>query len=193
VWTGDRRAEVAPARRRQPSRRARKAARCAGACAPKDPDEELLDAGGQALRRPVLARERRTADPPPAPAPAPKGPPPPPASTQTCGPDVTQAVKDIVAKTKTDYGGWSRVKKDEACAALENYYCAGDAWDIVELHNRGWLTGYAPCADRAGPCKDTVIVDGSCSYAGSVNYVIFGVMCELCDIWKSTMGDMIWA
>ena len=37
------------------------------------------------------------------------------------------------------------------------------------------------------------MVDGSCSYGGSVNYVIFGHMCRLCDIWQSTMENMVWA
>jgi hypothetical protein len=180
-----------------PGPRERKLTRCAGACRcggtceqRSEADEDVLAAGGRALRRAVLARDRRNAPPPPAPASSGSNAP---GSDQLCGPDVTQAVTDVVAQTKADYAGWSEVQKNEACAALENWYCAGDAWDIVELHNRGWLDSYAPCSDKGGACKNTVMVDGSCSYAGSVNYVIFGAMCALCGIWESTMEDMIWA
>ena len=109
----------------------------------------------------------------------------------TCGPDVTKQVKDVVAATRAAYGGWSDDDKQLACDALESPACGGVAWDIVELHNRGWLTGAPSCA--TGACHDTVRVDGGCSYGGSVNYVIFGVMCDLCGIWQSTMEDMIWA
>lgn len=114
-------------------------------------------------------------------------------SAQTCGPDVTQQVKDVVAATRATFNGWSQEDQELACGALESMDCAGVAWDIVELHNRGWLGGFTGCAQNPGPCQDTVRVDGSCSYGGSVNYVIFGVMCDLCDIWQSTMEDMIWA
>jgi hypothetical protein len=37
------------------------------------------------------------------------------------------------------------------------------------------------------------MVDGECSYAGSVNYVIFGVMWKLCGYREDTMLAYIWA
>jgi hypothetical protein len=148
----------------------------------------------------VLARDdNRRATPPPAPAPAPtpatgpsSGPGPSPA-TNTCGPDVTQQVIDVLALLSARYISWSRDKRLKQCNALESRECAGSDWDVVELHNRGWLDTYAPCAAKAGPCKDTVHIDGTCSYGGSVNYVVFGAMCKLCDIPKWLMEDMIWA
>lgn len=179
---------------------ARRLDRCAGPCSCGghcSEDEELLAAGDRALSRAVLSREEaRRAKPTPAGAAAAAPAPPPPAPKPpdpACGPDVTQTLKDAVAKTKADYASWDPAKRKKACIALENPECAGDAWDIVELHNRDWLDGYAPCADKTGPCKNTVMVDGSCSYGGSVNYVIFGHMCRLCDMWESTMENMIWA
>jgi hypothetical protein len=177
----------------------RTVARCAGSChcggrcgGPTAEDEDLLAAGQRALHRAVLARDDTRRATPPAPT-APSGGSSAPSSTQTCGPDVTRPLLDVLAATSTAYASWDRHKRQKACDALENYSCAGAAWDIVELHNRDWLDGYAPCADKTGPCKNTVRVDGNCSYAGSVNYVIFGAMCKLCDMWQSTMEDMIWA
>jgi hypothetical protein len=57
------------------------------------------------------------------------------------------------------------------------------AWDIFELRNNRWILGYRPLCASAGAtpaCGSTIEVDGACSYAGSPNYVIFGVMCSLC-------------
>jgi hypothetical protein len=167
--------------------------RCGGKCGGHhvEPDQDILDAGQRALARAVLAREgRRVPDAEPAP-PVAKAPAVNPDTT--CGPDVTQQVKDVVAKTRKDFKGWDKKKQNDACWSLQNLMCAGAAWDVVELHNRKlWLPTYAPCATKPGKCEDSVMVDGGCSYGGSVNYVIFGVMCDLCDIWKMTMQDMIW-
>jgi hypothetical protein len=79
---------------------------------------------------------------------------------------------------------------------------ASISWDIPELHHQEWLQDYR--TDCATFCKTptcgffrgdpgwvdsgekeskaiaSVQIDGSCHYAGSVNYVIFGVMCRLC-------------
>jgi len=108
-----------------------------------------------------------------------------------CGPDVTQQVTDVIAKLRSDWGGWSSDQRGEACASLENVECGPDAWDIVQLHNNAWIyKDYRPaCAsEKADPkCGSSVQVGSDCHNAGSVNYVIFGVMCDLCGIWKWTM------
>ena len=135
---------------------ARRLDRCGAAHAHED--EELLAAGDRALSRAVLSREEaRRAKPVPAgaaaAAPAPPPPPPKPAGP-ACGPDVTQTLKDAVAKTKSDFASWDPAKRKKACIALENPECAGDAWDIVELHNRDWLDAYAPCADKTGAVQE---------------------------------------
>jgi hypothetical protein len=77
------------------------------------------------------------------------------------------------------------------------------AWDIPALHHAEWVQDYRPeCATfcktptcgffpgdpgfKPGDSEDSstaiasVQVDGTCHYAGSLNYVIFGVMCRLC-------------
>jgi hypothetical protein len=109
-------------------------------------------------------------------------------------------VKDVVARTKTLFAGWTQEQKDDHCAALVSPSTASIAWDIRELHRQEWIQRYRPdCAtpcsagDPKKPCgsfpgdpgygrtQASVQIDSSCHYAGSVNYVIFGVMCKLCD------------
>jgi hypothetical protein len=117
-----------------------------------------------------------------------------------CGPDVRKQVEDAVALTATTFAGWSDYDKKVACESLNNIWTAAIAWDIVELHNQEWLEDFRPdCATwtkypRCGwfPSDPDYIHDGKsrvagsvqvgsgCHLAGSVNYVIYGVMCRLC-------------
>jgi hypothetical protein len=93
-------------------------------------------------------------------------------------------VEDAVSKTRTTFAGWSASDKSDACDALTSLRTGAYAWDIVDLHNNAWILGYRPaCAtEKATPkCGSSVQVGSDCYYAGSVNYVIFGVMCDLCD------------
>ena len=71
------------------------------------------------------------------------------------------------------------------------------AWDIVQLHNNRWISAvYQPlgCATTGATphCGESVQVGSDCHFAPGVNYVVFGAMCKLCDIWPSTMKLMIW-
>jgi hypothetical protein len=128
----------------------------------------------------LLLRDGRD-NPNPAPAP-------PPPSTDggsgaVCGPDVTAQVSAAVANTRTTFGGWSSSDKSDACHALNSLSTGAYAWDILELHNNAWILDYRPaCATKGAspPCGSTVKVGSDCHYAGSVNYVIFGTMCDLC-------------
>jgi hypothetical protein len=181
---------------------ARPLARCAGACECGGGCHEHEEAAEEPLprlaRRPLprasVARSEDTRRAtPPSPTPTPPTGATAPSGAPTCGPDVTKALLDVLAKTSSLYASWDSKQRDRACTALDSWACAGSAWDVVELHNRGWLDAMAPCADKAGPCKNTVRVDGQCSYAGSVNYAIFGAMCRLCDISSWWMEDLIWA
>ena len=100
-----------------------------------------------------------------------------------CGPDVTQQIQDAIALTRRSFAGWSSDQKDEACEELRGVTHGAVAWDIVDLHNNGWILGYRPmCATQGAtpPCGSTVEVADQCYYAGSANYVIFGTMCRLC-------------
>jgi hypothetical protein len=132
-------------------------------------------------------------------------------SCKTCGPDITDALKQAVQKIQSQFGGWSDNDKQNACISLESLeprwggegfftafpkYAveAGVAWNIPELmrnsvdfkggHRGGnqWIKSYQQygCASPDPPCGQTVQVDKECYYSGTVNYVIFGVMCRLC-------------
>jgi outer membrane protein OmpA-like peptidoglycan-associated protein len=100
-----------------------------------------------------------------------------------CGPDVTAQVAHAVDHTRAMFAGWTPEQRTESCEALRGVTTGSYAWDIVQLHNQGWILGYRPlCASQGATpvCGDTVQVGTECYYAGSANYVIFGTMCRLC-------------
>ena len=157
------------------------------------PDSPLEHDAERQAAQPVLLRERDPATPAPAPAPSPA---PAPAPSFVCGPDVMPQVRGVVAALRSAWSGWTSNQRGEACWALENIDCGPVAWDIVQLHNNAWIyQDYRPACASAGAnprCGSSVKVGPDCHNAGSVNYVIFGVMCDLCDIWRRTMHAMIW-
>jgi hypothetical protein len=108
-----------------------------------------------------------------------------PCTQKLCGPNVTSQVTAAVTKTKTTFATWPSNHKEGACSALQSTQDNGSgqkmaavAWDINDLHHQEWIALYDPCGKA--PCQNTVQVGDQCYYAGSVNYVIFGVMCKLC-------------
>jgi hypothetical protein len=110
-----------------------------------------------------------------------------------CGPDVTKQVQDVVALTKSDFAGWSAGTRVSHCDALDSLLSGAAAWDIYELHNNDWIyKNYRPACATIGatpPCGSTVQVGTECYYAGSPNYVIFGVMCKACYDHYTAKGD----
>ena len=148
-----------------------------------------------AERRAVVV-DRSGIGPPPAPAPAPTPPVAAPATPPRflCGPDVTTQVQDAVSKTRTTFAGWSASDKESACGDLDSLLTGAVAWDIVQLHNNGWILSYRPACATVGatpPCGSTVKVGADCHYAGSPNYVIFGVMCNLCHGFFTAAGRAV--
>lgn len=106
-----------------------------------------------------------------------------PAPQYICGPDVTTQIENAVSNTKSTFAGWNTTQKNDACQALISFSTGGYAWDILDLHNNAWILSYRPvCATRGAhpPCGSTVEVNAECSYAGSPNYVIYGIMMKLC-------------
>jgi len=100
-----------------------------------------------------------------------------------CGPDVTKQTKDACALTRTTFALWNNDEKKERCETLFSSWTGPTAWDVDELHNHEWIKRYNPeCAvgGQSKSCVASVEVNEKCFYAGSVNYVIFGVMCRLC-------------
>lgn len=106
------------------------------------------------------------------------------AATPVCGPNVTTQVRDVVALTKSDFAGWSAGSRESHCDALDSLLTGATAWDIFQLHNNAWISrDYRPACATVGatpPCGSTVQVGADCYYAGSPNYVIYGVMCKAC-------------
>jgi outer membrane protein OmpA-like peptidoglycan-associated protein len=164
-----------------------------------------LEACGRLIR--TLARRGRRR--PVSRTPTPTGPTPPTVPPEqeslerprpVCGPDVTAQVQSALAFTRSRFRGWNPSEQSQACTALVEPPEAAFAWDIIDLHHNRWILQYrcSPpssscpvgttvpehpvCATWGAvpPCGSTVEVGNQCYYAGSANYVIFGVMCRLC-------------
>jgi hypothetical protein len=110
---------------------------------------------------------------------------------KVCGPDVTQQVKDAIKLTKAKFNsGWTNDRKETACQHLTSIVYGWVAWDIIPLNESDWiLRDYGSvCASKetAPSCIKSIQVDGQCFYAGSVNYVVFGTMFDLCNTYYAT-------
>jgi hypothetical protein len=114
----------------------------------------------------------------------------------SCGVEVTDLIKGAMKDARAAFKGWDDDDKLDSCQALVDLSTGDIAWDIVEMH--GQVTGdllnnrFRPACATSGAtpaCGSSVTVDGGCHFAGSANYVIFGVMCRLCsdflaDLWR---------
>jgi RHS repeat-associated protein len=94
-----------------------------------------------------------------------------------CGPDVTAAVDNTLDAVSKAFSGAS---PEQQRAAAEEMYTAGaaeNAWDITYLKQIG-ITGGSPFQGQPsvgdGSCQGTVVYEGKCVYAGSLNYILFG-------------------
>jgi hypothetical protein len=127
--------------------------------------------------------------------------------TRICGPDMTAHVVKAIERTKEEFAKWKayeeksdKTRASGACEALDSIYpqmdgqpLASKSWDILQFFDKTWLEDYyaVGCADQN--CYESVQINDGCHYAGSVNYVIFGVMCKLCGMADTKMYDLIWA
>lgn len=99
---------------------------------------------------------------------------------KTCGPDVTSAIDDALARVRSAFAGWSGLKRAHACANLVTLPGAAFSWDIVELGPGGRAQFSAQYRPDCSTCGHSVQVGNRCHYSGSVNYVVYGVMMRLC-------------
>jgi hypothetical protein len=121
-------------------------------------------------------------------------------TTFACGIDVTDATKSAISLTRTEFGKLTLEKKHEACQALSSLRTGAYAWDIIDLHrqvtNDALNKPFRPACATSGAtpaCGSSVTVDGSCHFAGSSNYVIFGVMCKLCSqYYQDQLNNASW-
>jgi hypothetical protein len=101
-----------------------------------------------------------------------------------CGPNVTAQTREVLGRTALIFQYMPDEVKGQQCRALGDPAVAINAWDITELHFHKWLANYnPPCATACSTghtCEASVQIDNSCFYAGSVNYVLFGLLCRLC-------------
>jgi hypothetical protein len=139
----------------------------------------------------------------------------PPVGQHICGPDIFDAVAAVLADVRTTFGGWPSAKKRGACDAITNLNPFGStsgfvmAWDIENLFlpNTAWLRSapfHPPCGmpgaagdvEDSKTCSNSVEVHNKCFLAGTVNYVLFGQICKLCNaefgvLSESTMENLI--
>jgi RHS repeat-associated protein len=109
-----------------------------------------------------------------------------------CGPDVTAPVREALQLTINSFWRWSDPTKHYQCYQLLDITGGGafSAWDIEQLHYwaqniRGIYnrrTDYPSCATSTG-CEDSLQMNGTCWYAGDINYALFGVMMRICYDW----------
>ncbi len=105
-----------------------------------------------------------------------------------CGPDITLNLVAVLERVQAAFNSWDRERKAQACRSLYTRGTRAEAWDIKELYrgvHETWISQYQPeCSTsvrkRLLNCAISVKVAGQCYYAGSVNYVVFGKMCKLC-------------
>jgi hypothetical protein len=101
---------------------------------------------------------------------------------KVCGPDISTQLEDAVARTRSAFAGWSSAERATACVALAETPIGAVGWEINQLGPGGReqaAKNFQPaCATCGGSLS--VQVGSGCHYAGSVNYVIYGVMMRLC-------------
>jgi hypothetical protein len=113
---------------------------------------------------------------------------------KVCGPDVTDALKNVLSRTKAAFAGWSSTQQFVACDSLLSV--AGVVgWEINQLgpgnREQGAKNFQPECATCGGSLS--VQVGSGCHYAGSVNYVVYGVMLRLChDHLKDSLLGVDW-
>jgi hypothetical protein len=101
---------------------------------------------------------------------------------KVCGPNITTALEDVLSRTKAAFGAWSPLQRAVACTSLVQTPIGAVGWEINQLgpgnRDEGAKNFQPDCATCGGSLS--VQVGSGCHYAGSVNYVIYGVMFRLC-------------
>jgi RHS repeat-associated protein len=115
-----------------------------------------------------------------------------PCPTCVCGPDITVALRYTLDEVYRHVGAASLVDISVDCESLWDPLTAEWSWDITKLYDKLWLTEApywrdglypvcaTPCSKTELGCVATVEVDGSCYFSYDVNYVLIGVLWNLC-------------
>jgi hypothetical protein len=106
----------------------------------------------------------------------------------TCGPDVTDPVKNVLQDIQSHWDQWDFDQRETSCNALLDPATRKGAWFIVKLADAGVKsrrTGnyYFPFGEPAkrGSCGGTVWFNGACAHASDVQYLMFGKLFQLCN------------
>lgn len=112
---------------------------------------------------------------------------------EVCGPDITDELEATLRRIRKAFGEWSGPKRYGACLGLVTLPVAKSGWDISELGPYGREKFAEQHQPDCSTCGLSVQVGKDCHYAGSVNYVSYGLMMRLCrdDFLKddSTLAD----
>jgi len=113
----------------------------------------------------------------------------------TCGPDVTQDLLRIVAEVHEAFRvplGWAPAAQ---CVKLVMPPWAWNVWDIPRLisqeDDQVGIESSTRCP-IGPPCRRTVTVDGSCFYQQGVEWLLYGLLMDLCEYSWETTHTLLW-
>ncbi|MBN8456501.1 MAG: hypothetical protein J0M04_01455 [Verrucomicrobia bacterium] len=114
-------------------------------------------------------------------------------TTSVCGPDITKALQAAMRQLTQFFRGLPLRDRISVCATFYD----GDGWDIEQLYQNTENPIPNSCGQASSRneenCGKTVTYEGSCYYRGSVNYVLWGRMHDLCGIGQNPMNHILWA
>ena len=112
------------------------------------------------------------------------------AGCSKCGPDVTEQLAAVIRRVRSDFG--KPDSKNAKCRSITHWWKGQYAWDINQLGPGGndWInTRYSGCPSR--DCKYTVEVDGQCVGSSRANYIMWGTICNLCEMTKEECKNYV--
>lgn len=97
-----------------------------------------------------------------------------------CGPDVTIPLGNVIHGITVAYNSWPKDIQERNCDSMDVDLglSAVGGWDIVDL--RPDLYNFESRLLRGGECDMTVEVEGKCFRHEEVNYLMWGLMTQLC-------------
>ncbi|TAN41633.1 MAG: hypothetical protein EPN25_04535 [Nitrospirae bacterium] len=106
-----------------------------------------------------------------------------------CGPDITNALFDILAQVEADYKGLSWSDRVSQCSGMiEGTFHDAQAWDINQLFGEAPIIRGCP---KCNNCFLSVTLLGRCYHGGVVNYTLWGAMKSLCGTVQGLIGSAV--
>jgi hypothetical protein len=98
---------------------------------------------------------------------------------KVCGPDIADELTETLSRVKSAFASWGSQARYTTCLSLVTLPAGAISWDISEL-GPGGRERFADKFPDCATCGYSVQVGRDCHYAGSVNYVAYGLMMRLC-------------